>query len=145
MINAEGQSDVHIDTCSEAASIIHSRHSCKTGRYHVGGTWLTGGWIREGRMHLLTLHVEDDLPVCRVCSHSTAGLSAGQLSLLRFAPVSYPVSGGQEMSQHISEVCHNPSYSSCLLDVMRFWAFEDFRLCQLHQKSMQHICLAEMF
>lgn len=43
----------------------------------------------------------DDLLVSRVCSRSAEELSAGPPSLLRSAPVSYPASRGQEVSQHI--------------------------------------------
>ena len=54
--------------------------------------------------------VDDDSPVGRVCSHSRAELSAGRLSPLQSALVSYPVGGArgggerQEVSQNISEM-----------------------------------------
>lgn len=46
--------------------------------------------------------MEEDLPVDRECSRSRGELSAGRLSPLRSAPVSYPVSKGQEGSQNTS-------------------------------------------
>lgn len=47
---------------------------------------------------------QEDLRVDCVCSRSRGELSAWRLSLLQSAPVSYPVSEEQEVSQHISDL-----------------------------------------
>lgn len=90
------------------------------------------------------VQARDDLPVDHVCSRSRGALSAGPVSPLQSAPVSYPVSSGTgSESSDPSSLCHIATLAAAAKQIQTLLHVSElYAVCHSVQKPQKDVfCL----